>query len=89
MIELRDVYKTYRRKKVLQGINFSINPNEVTCITGLNGTGKTTIMNSIMRLNPIDKGEILLDGEKLNDQSFEKISYNPDSLILSILNKGY
>ncbi|UJF16498.1 ATP-binding cassette domain-containing protein [Jeotgalibaca sp. MA1X17-3] len=80
MIELRDVHKSFKNKNVLKGISFSIKPNEVTCITGLNGTGKTTLMNSIMQLNPIDKGEILLDGKKLTHQSFEKISYIPDTL---------
>ncbi|MDE1550043.1 ATP-binding cassette domain-containing protein [Jeotgalibaca caeni] len=49
MIEVRDLYKSYGRKAVLKGVTFTIKPNEITCITGLNGTGKTTLMNCIMR----------------------------------------
>lgn len=79
MIELRDVHKKFGRKKVLNGVSFTIKPNEITSITGVNGTGKTTLMNCMMRLMPVDKGIILLDGEEVNDDSFEKISYIADS----------
>lgn len=82
MIEVKNVYKNFGHKKVLQGVSFTVKKQEVTCITGLNGTGKTTLMNSMMRLLPIDKGEILLDGKKISDASYEKISYIPDSLTM-------
>ena len=79
MLELRDVHKSFGRKKILNGISFTVKPNEITSITGVNGTGKTTLMNCMMRLTPVDKGIILLDGEKINNESFEKISYIADS----------
>ena len=34
--------------KVLDGVSFNLNQDEITCITGVNGTGKTTLMNAIM-----------------------------------------
>ena len=84
MIEIRDVYKRFGRKKVLDGVSFTIKPNEVTCITGINGTGKTTLMNSIMRLMPIDKGHIMLDNQPITNNDFEKVAYIADSLTVPI-----
>lgn len=82
MIEIQDVYKKYGRKQVLEGVSFTVKPNEITCITGINGTGKTTLMNSIMRLSPIDKGNILIDDKIIDNHSYEKIAYIADGLTM-------
>lgn len=82
MIEVRDLYKSYGRKAVLKGVTFTIKPNEITCITGLNGTGKTTLMNCIVRLTPADKGVILLDNEQPDHHLYERIAYIPDSITM-------
>ena len=47
-------------------------------ILGENGVGKSTTMKSIMRLIPINKGEILVDGEKITQKNINKIAYVPD-----------
>lgn len=82
MIEVKNVYKKYRRKAVLQNMSFTANKGEITCLIGINGAGKTTIMKAIMALTPIEKGEILIDGQKLTYASYEKIAYIPDRLVM-------
>lgn len=82
MIEVKNMNKSYGRKKVLQGVSFTANKGEITCLVGTNGAGKTTIMNAIMNLTPIHSGEVLIDGEKLTKQSYEKITYIPDSMTM-------
>lgn len=82
MIEVKNVYKKYRRKAVLQNMSFTANKGEITCLIGINGAGKTTIMKAIMALTPIEKGEILIDGQKLTHASYEKIAYIPDRLVM-------
>lgn len=44
MIEFQDVVKRYGRKKVLDGVSFCLNKNQVTCLIGVNGTGDSDIM---------------------------------------------
>ena len=63
MIEVKNVNKKYGRKQVLKDISFTAE-KEITCLIGINGVGKTTIMKAIMALTPINSGEILMDGEK-------------------------
>ena len=46
------------------------------------GFGKTTIMKAIMALTPINSGEILIDGEKINKNSYEKITFIPDTITM-------
>ncbi|WP_078592910.1 ABC transporter ATP-binding protein [Evansella clarkii] len=82
MIEVKAVEKKYGRKKILKGVSFTANKGEITCLIGINGVGKTTILNAIMALTPIDKGQILIDGEPIKEKSFEKITFIPDAIAM-------
>ncbi|WP_175639123.1 ABC transporter ATP-binding protein [Metabacillus schmidteae] len=83
MIEVKNVRKKFGRKNVLKDISFSAEKGEITCLIGLNGAGKTTILNAIMGLTPIQGGQILINGEVLHKESYEKISYIPDTISMS------
>ena len=65
MIELRHVEKHYGDLHVLQDINLSVRKGEVVVIIGPSGSGKSTLCRSINRLETIDSGEILLEGEPI------------------------
>ena len=82
MIEVKNVYKKYKKKQVLKDMSFTAEKGQITCLIGINGAGKTTIMKSIMALTPYDRGEILIDGKKINKDAYEKITYIPDRLTM-------
>ncbi|WP_342532822.1 ABC transporter ATP-binding protein [Lysinibacillus sp. FSL K6-0057] len=82
MIEVKNVKKKYGRKQVLKDFSFTAEKGEITCLIGINGVGKTTIMKAIMALTPINSGEILIDGEKITKKSFEKITFIPDTITM-------
>lgn len=82
MIEVKNVYKKYKKKQVLKDMSFTAEKGQITCLIGINGAGKTTIMKSIMALTPIDGGEILIDGQKISKDAYEKITYIPDRLTM-------
>jgi len=78
MLELRNVTKRYGRKVILDDISIQFKKGYITCLLGLNGVGKSTTMKSIMKLTPINKGNILVDGEKITQKNINKLSYVPD-----------
>lgn len=78
MIEVKNVTKKYRKVKALDDISFTIDDGKITCVLGINGVGKSTILKSISGLVKIDKGEILIDGEKLNYKTYNKLAFVPD-----------
>lgn len=82
MIEVVEVVKRYGRKKVLNGVSFTAEKGQITCLIGINGVGKTTIMKAIMGLTTINSGSVLIDGEKLNKNTYEKITYIPDAITM-------
>lgn len=82
MIEVKDLKKKFGRKKVLDGVSFSAHKGEITCLIGVNGVGKTTILNAIMALTPRNSGQILINGEKINKHSYEKITFIPDAITM-------
>jgi ABC-2 type transport system ATP-binding protein len=82
VIEVKDVTKKFGRKQVLNGVSFTANKGEITCLIGINGVGKTTILNAIMNLTPINGGEIIIDGEKIHKGSYEKIAFIPDAITM-------
>jgi ABC-2 type transport system ATP-binding protein len=80
MIEVKNISKRFGRKQVLKDVSFTANKGEITCLIGINGAGKTTILNMIMALTPIDKGQILINGETLKKETFNKITFIPDTI---------
>mgnify|MGYP000409393339 CR=1 FL=1 len=82
MIEVKDITKKFGRKQVLRGVTFTAAKGEITCLIGINGVGKTTILNAIMALTPINSGQILIDGAKINKKSYEKITFIPDAITM-------
>lgn len=72
--EFRDVsfgYQTY--EPVLENINFSVKAGEMIGLVGASGTGKSTLINLIMRLYDVDQGSITLDGCDLRDIQTESL----------------
>jgi ABC-2 type transport system ATP-binding protein len=62
ILEVKDLTKTYSRKKVVKGISFDVKKGEIFGILGPNGAGKTTTLEMIETMRPIDKGTATLDG---------------------------
>ena len=79
VIECKNLIKTYSSKRVLDGINLSVNRGEFFGLVGMNGSGKSTMMKAILDLVSIDGGEIELFAESHRHVSSRKnISYLPD-----------
>ncbi|MCA1320817.1 ATP-binding cassette domain-containing protein [Bacillus tianshenii] len=75
-IEFRNVTFSYDGKRdVLKNISFKAKPGETVALVGHTGSGKSSIINLLMRFYQLEKGEILLDGVSLNnfeDQELRK-----------------
>jgi Cu-processing system ATP-binding protein len=62
MIEARGIYKSFGKNQVLEGVDLSLSPGQVTAVLGPNGSGKTTLMKAILGMVLPQQGEILVDG---------------------------
>ncbi|MFC2095840.1 ABC transporter ATP-binding protein [Candidatus Bipolaricaulota bacterium] len=62
-IEFKDVWFAYNDEEwILKGVSFVAEPGQHVAIVGPTGSGKTTIIRILLRMYPIQKGQILLDG---------------------------
>ncbi|MFE7061794.1 ABC transporter ATP-binding protein [Sutcliffiella sp. NPDC057660] len=67
-IEFRNVTFSYDGKRdVLKNVSFKAKPGETVALVGHTGSGKSSIINLLMRFYQLEKGEILLDGVSLNN----------------------
>ncbi|WP_030768527.1 amino acid ABC transporter ATP-binding protein [Streptomyces sp. NRRL F-2664] len=65
LIELRDVNKHFGALHVLRDINLTVGRGEVVVVIGPSGSGKSTLCRAINRLETVESGTILIDGEPL------------------------
>jgi len=56
-------------------VSFTAQKGEITCLIGLNGTGKSTILKGIMGLTPFDQGTVLVDGKPID---LNRVAFVPD-----------
>lgn len=65
MIEVKNLHKSFGRKQVLRGIDFTFQDGQTTVVIGPSGCGKSTILRLILHLLKPDQGEIWVDGTNL------------------------
>ena len=64
-IEARNIYKKFQNLEVLKGIDLEVNEGEVVAVIGPSGGGKSTLLRCLNKLETIEKGTIIIDGETL------------------------
>lgn len=65
-LEINDVHKSFGDNKVLDGVTMSVDKHEVVCLIGASGSGKSTLLKCVNALEPIDSGEIVLNGDRVS-----------------------
>ena len=68
MIEGRNIVKKFGSKVLFENLNFVIGDGEFVCFSGDSGSGKTTLLNIIGLIEPVDGGELLINGKKYVSQ---------------------
>lgn len=68
MLEIKNVYKTFNagtvnKKVALQDLNLTLEDGDFVTVIGGNGAGKSTMLNAVAGVWPIDMGKILIDGQ--------------------------
>lgn len=73
-IEFKNVTFSYDGETdVLKNISFTVNPGETVALVGHTGSGKSSIINVLMRFYEYQEGEVLIDGHSLRDYPMEEL----------------
>lgn len=72
MLEVREIYKTFNagtinEKRAMNGVTLTLNEGDFATVIGGNGAGKSTTLNLIAGVFPVDSGKIVLNGLTLNN----------------------
>jgi len=78
MISIRNIVKQYAAHRALDDVSMEIETGKVFGLLGPNGAGKTSLIRIINQITAPDSGEILFNGEKLNQLHVERIGYLPE-----------
>lgn len=70
MLKIENLQKTFfpgtiNEKKALQGLSLHLKPGDFTTVIGGNGAGKSTMLNAIAGVWPVDTGSVVIDGEDI------------------------
>ncbi len=78
MISIRNIVKQYASHRALSDVSIEIESGKVFGLLGPNGAGKTSLIRIINQITGPDSGEILFNGQKLNQIHIDRIGYLPE-----------
>ncbi|SNX73781.1 amino acid ABC transporter ATP-binding protein (PAAT family) [Cereibacter ovatus] len=78
MVRFQNVTKRHGSHIVVDGLNLDVARNEKVAIIGASGSGKTSLLRMLMALDPVDSGEIFIEGEPLTHMERQGKRLPPD-----------
>ena len=78
MISIKNIVKEYAGHRALSGVSMEIEKGKVFGLLGPNGAGKTSLIRIINQITAPDSGEVLFNGERLNQHHIAQIGYLPE-----------
>lgn len=70
LVEMKGIHKAFGSVVALQGVNFTVEENEIVGLIGDNGAGKSTLIKILSGVFPPTKGEIYIKGQKINPREY-------------------
>ena len=79
MLEIKNVYKTFNpgtvnQKVALNDLNLTLEDGDFVTVIGGNGAGKSTMLNAVAGVWPVDMGKIIIDGKDISEYSARELT---------------
>ncbi len=74
-ISAKNIYKKFNKNEVLKGIDLEVNEGEVVAVIGPSGGGKSTLLRCLNKLETVDRGTIIIDGQTLCTDTGNGVNY--------------
>tara|TARA_B100001287_G_scaffold54968_1_gene43450 strand:+ start:167 stop:994 length:828 start_codon:yes stop_codon:yes gene_type:complete len=74
LIEVTNLSFSYGNKKILSDINFSVEPNTFVAVLGINGTGKSTLIKCLNKINKLTEGEVKINSMSIDDMTINELA---------------
>lgn len=77
-IHIKELHKSFGRKKVLDDISFDVASGEIFALLGSNGSGKTTTIRCLLNIYQPDSGTVHIDGKPFDLETGANVGYLPE-----------
>ncbi|SDH61161.1 iron complex transport system ATP-binding protein [Alteribacillus persepolensis] len=74
MVKVKNLFKQYASKRVVDNVSVSIEKGKITSFIGPNGAGKSTLLSMVSRLIAKDSGEVLVDNQDISTTSSKELA---------------